>query len=63
MALKYIGGGTYFPGVPARDLDDKEEAEYGERIAEQQAVAGRVLYEVVKKEGGKPQGKPQEDKD
>lgn len=47
MALKYIGNGTYLHGVPARDLTDKEEEKYGALIAEQQEIAGRVLYEPV----------------
>jgi hypothetical protein len=62
VALKYIGDGTYIPGVPARDLTDEEESIYGERIAEQQAIAGRVLYEPVKGGGEKKGKSPQEDK-
>ena len=64
MALKYVGDGTVIPGVPARDLTDKEEAAYVERIAEQQAIAGRVLYEAVRKESDEApkKGKPQEDR-
>lgn len=45
MALKYIGDGAYIHGVPARDLTDDEEKQYGPLIAEQQAVTSVVLYE------------------
>jgi hypothetical protein len=48
MALKYVGDGTYFHNVPARDLSDKEEEKYGVTIAEEQAISGRTLYEKVK---------------
>ena len=62
MALKYVGDGTRIPGVPDRDLSDEEEAQYGERIIEQQMHSARILYEPVKKDGGEKKQKSQEDK-
>ncbi len=38
--LKYIGGGAWLPGVPARDLSAEEAKEYAEIIA----AAVHVLY-------------------
>ena len=29
LKLKYIGGGSYVPGIPARDLSESEVKEYG----------------------------------
>lgn len=42
--LKYIGGGAFIYGVPARDLTDAEEAQHGKLIAEQQKLTGLTLY-------------------
>ena len=45
MALKYIGGGSYIHGVPARDLTDEEEKRIGALIRQQEKAAGMKLYE------------------
>lgn len=57
MALKYIGDGSWFAGVPARDLTDEEEAEYGARFKEREGVAleDTALYT---RDGGKRAAKP-----
>lgn len=39
---KYIGGGDWFPGVPARDLSEEETAQHAEFLA---TPTGRKLYE------------------
>jgi len=39
---KYIGGGDWFPGVPARDLSAEETAQHAEFLA---TPTGRLLYE------------------
>lgn len=46
MALTYIGGGDWVPGVPARDLSDAEIAALGLDEAE---LAASKLYESAKK--------------
>ena len=39
MGFKYIGDGSFVPGVPARDLaDDGEDAEYVRRYEEREGV-------------------------
>jgi hypothetical protein len=48
MAWKYVGNGDFIPGVPARDLSDKEVKELGI----QEAVEASDLY---KKESAKKQ--------
>jgi hypothetical protein len=48
MAWKYMGKGDFIPGVPARDLSDKEVKELGI----QEAVEASDLY---KKESAKKQ--------
>jgi hypothetical protein len=48
MAWKYVGDGAFIPGVPARDLSDKEVKELGI----QEAVEASDLY---KKESAKKQ--------
>lgn len=53
MALKYIGGGSYILGVPARDLTDEEEREHGKIIREQEKASGLKLYE--KQDAPKPE--------
>ena len=40
MAWKYVGDGAFIPGVPARDLSDKEVKELGI----QEAVEASDLY-------------------
>ncbi len=30
--LKYIGDGAWLPGIPARDLSDREVQQYGEEL-------------------------------
>ena len=32
MDLKYIGDGSFLPGVPARDLSEKEVKEFDEQV-------------------------------
>ncbi len=44
MALKYIGNGAYFPGIPACDLTDEQVEEHG---GEKKLLA-TGLYEKVK---------------
>lgn len=45
--LRYIGGGAYIHGVPARDLTDEEEKAFAKAIAEQERLVGIKLYEKV----------------
>jgi hypothetical protein len=40
MAWKYVGNGDFIPGVPARDLSDKEVKE----LDIQEAVEASALY-------------------
>ena len=44
---KYIGGGAYIHGVPARDLTDVEAEEFADVIAEQERLTGVKLYQPV----------------
>lgn len=44
VVLKYIGDGTYIPGVPARDLRADEAALYGAAIQEYETAMGIKLY-------------------
>lgn len=46
IALKYIGGGSWIPDVPARDLTE-EEAKTHEAAIAATAAAGHILYEPV----------------
>ena len=39
IALRYVGGGAWMPGVPARDLTEAEAAMYAEEVAENMAGA------------------------
>lgn len=39
MAWKYIGGGSFLTGVPARDLTDDEYAEYSKAFKAREGVA------------------------
>lgn len=39
---KYIGNGDWFPGVPARDLNEEETAQHADFLA---TPTGRKLYE------------------
>lgn len=41
--LRYVGGGAWIPGVPARDLSAQEATEYA-AIIEAAAAAGHILY-------------------
>lgn len=44
VAMRYIGGGAYLPGIPARDLSAAEAAKHWATI--QTAIAnGQRLYE------------------
>jgi hypothetical protein len=53
--LKYIGGGAYILGVPARDLNDDEEKEHAALIKEEEKTAGVKLYEkAARSEKGEP---------
>lgn len=65
MALKYVGGGNWYPGVPARDLTDAEVEEYGRRVLAEndprrpeQALLNLRIYEVVKPEPEAPAERP-----
>lgn len=44
--MKYIGGGAWIPGVPARDLTAEEASTHADAIAATEA-AGHKLYEPV----------------
>ena len=44
---RYVGGGAYVPGVPARDLTPEEMAEFAQIVAGQVALTGQPLYEPV----------------
>lgn len=46
--MRYVGGGTYIHGVPARDLTDDEAEKFGDIIAEQESLIGQSLYEPIK---------------
>jgi len=47
IALRYIGGGSYIPNIPARDLTAAEVAQFGERIRQEEAASNTRLYEPV----------------
>lgn len=53
IVLRYIGGGGYIPGVPARDLTAADVAQYGARIAQEEAASGTRLYEPATPAKGK----------
>lgn len=53
--MKYVGQGSFLPGVPARDLTAGEVKKFGE---EELLASG--LYEKVQKTSSKP--KPSENK-
>ena len=44
---RYVGNGTYIPGVPARDLTPVEMQEYTEVISVQSSLLGVALYEAT----------------
>lgn len=46
-ALRYIGGGTFIHGVPARDLTEDEAALYGATIRQQETAAHVTMYEAI----------------
>lgn len=43
MAWRYVGGGAFLPGVPARDLTTAEAAQYGAQLASA-SRSGQNLY-------------------
>ncbi len=45
--FKYVGGGEFYTGIPARDLSDDDWARLNE--AQQAVVAASPLYEAVPK--------------
>jgi len=47
---RYVGGGEYIPGVPARDLSAEEAATYAPMIAATEAATGRILYQAIEEE-------------
>lgn len=47
MALKYIGGGAWLPGIPACDLDDATIKALGVSV---DWLVGEGLYEPANKE-------------
>ena len=49
MALKYIGGGAWLPGIPARDLTDEEVKQFP-------AAKDSPIYEQGSKSKPLPQG-------
>ena len=50
MTWKYVGNGRFIPGIPARDLTDKEVKE----LKAQEAVEASDLY--TKERAKKPEG-------
>lgn len=57
---RYIGGGSYLIGVPARDLSDAEYATHREIIEANAKATGRALY-VEDKPPAKTSAKKQAD--
>lgn len=49
--LKYIGGGAWIPGIPARNLSAEEATQYAAMI-EASAAAGHILYVAERKQDG-----------
>jgi hypothetical protein len=48
VGLRYIGAGDYFPGIPRRDLTEKDLVRYAAAIAEVEAAGTlATLYESV----------------
>jgi len=47
--MKYVGGGAWIHGVPARDLSSAEQKKYADLIAEQEQLTGIQLYEAAPK--------------
>ena len=56
MAMKYVGAGAYIQTVPARDLTDEEEAQFGELIKEQEKISKLKLYRKITKKAAKAAG-------
>lgn len=46
MTAKYVGEGTYIPGVPARDLTKEEYAKHKKTIKVAEKAACVTLYEL-----------------
>lgn len=42
--IRYIGEGSWLPGVPARDLTNEEYAQHKEAINANERATGRALY-------------------
>jgi hypothetical protein len=42
--MRYVGGGDYLPGIPARDLTAEEAVEHRAAIEENEAATGKALY-------------------
>lgn len=51
--LRYVGNGSWLPGVPARDLTDEEVKEYGGK----DFLVRTHLYEVAKMERARREDK------
>lgn len=47
IVLRYVGDGTYIPGVPARDLRADEAAPFMATIKEYETAMGIQLYAPV----------------
>lgn len=47
VAFRYVGGGAWVPGLPARDLLESEAAQYADVLAEHMATA-QPVYEAVR---------------
>jgi len=43
-SLRYVGDGTYIPGVPARNLTAEEAERYRTQIEDSRLATGVVLY-------------------
>lgn len=57
VGLRYVGGGSYLPGLPARDLTAADLVEYATIIAEmEQAGTLGLLYEEVVSTGSTTEG-------
>jgi hypothetical protein len=53
---KYVGDGSFVPGIPARDLTDEESKEYDEQII----LACNLYEKVVTKSKSKDKEKDEE---
>ncbi len=55
--FKYVGGGSFLPGIPARDLDDEDLRQMTEE--QRRELEGSTIYEPVGK-AERPQAEEEE---